>query len=51
MTSPRQDAIDEAMYFHHRLLDAGLPFGGVVVNRVHEVEDGATARGLAEAAR
>ena len=48
VTSPRQDAIDEAMYFHHRLLDAGLPFGCVVVNRVHEVEEGATVRGVAE---
>jgi anion-transporting ArsA/GET3 family ATPase len=48
VTSPRPDAIDEAMYLHHRLLDAGLPFGGVVVNRVHPVEARATARGLAE---
>ena len=49
VTSPRQDAIDEAVFFHHRLLDAGLPFGGVVVNRVHQVEDGVTARGLDDA--
>jgi len=48
VTSPRPDVIEEAMYFHHRLLDAGLPFGGVVVNRVHRVEDRATARGLGE---
>ena len=25
------------MFFHHRLLDAGLPFGGVIVNRMREV--------------
>jgi anion-transporting ArsA/GET3 family ATPase len=35
VTSPRADAMDEAGWFHHRLLDAGLPFAGVVANRVH----------------
>lgn len=35
VTSPRVDAIDEAAFFHRRLLDAGLPFAGVVANRVH----------------
>jgi len=35
VTSPRREAIDEATYFHHRLLDAGLPFAGVVANRVY----------------
>ena len=35
VTSPRVDAIDEAVFFHRRLLDAGLPFAGVVANRVH----------------
>jgi anion-transporting ArsA/GET3 family ATPase len=34
VTSPRADAIDEAAFFHHRLLDAGMPFAGVVANRV-----------------
>jgi anion-transporting ArsA/GET3 family ATPase len=27
--------VEEAGWFHHRLLDAGLPFAGVVANRVH----------------
>jgi len=36
VTSPRRDAVDEAVYFHHRLLDSGLPFAGVVVNRTHD---------------
>ena len=36
VTSPRHAAIQEAVFFHHRLLDAGLPFGGVVVNRMRE---------------
>jgi anion-transporting ArsA/GET3 family ATPase len=35
VTSPRRDALEEAAYFHHRLMDAGLPFAGVVANRVH----------------
>ena len=35
VTSPRADAVEEAGWFHHRLLDAGLPFAGVVANRVH----------------
>jgi anion-transporting ArsA/GET3 family ATPase len=48
VTSPREAAIDEAVYFHHRILDAGLPFGAVVANRVHQVPPGATTRGLAE---
>ena len=34
VTSPRADAVEEAAFFHHRLLDAGLPFGGVIANRV-----------------
>ncbi len=34
VTSPRADAVEEAHWFHHRLLDAGLPFAGVVANRV-----------------
>jgi anion-transporting ArsA/GET3 family ATPase len=36
VTSPRRDALEEAAYFHHRLMDAGLPFAGVVANRVHQ---------------
>jgi anion-transporting ArsA/GET3 family ATPase len=34
VTSPREDAVDEAIFFHHRLQEAGLPFAGVVANRV-----------------
>ena len=47
VTSPRRRAISEAMAFHHRLLDTGLPFSGVVVNRVHVVGGDATTEGLA----
>ncbi|MGZ5321058.1 MAG: ArsA family ATPase [Solirubrobacterales bacterium] len=48
VAAPRRDAVDEAIYFRDRLLDAGLPFGGVVVNRVHRVDEGATTRGLSD---
>ena len=36
VTSPRADAIEEAVFFHDRLLDAGLPFAGAIVNRMNE---------------
>jgi len=34
ITSPEPTPIEEAIFFHRRLADAGMPFGGVVVNRV-----------------
>jgi anion-transporting ArsA/GET3 family ATPase len=34
VTSPRREAIDEGIWFHRRLKDAGLPFSGVIANRV-----------------
>ena len=34
VTSPRRAAIDEAIFFHRRLRERKLPFGGVVVNRM-----------------
>jgi anion-transporting ArsA/GET3 family ATPase len=36
ITSPRHDPVQEAIYFHRKLRDAAMPFGGVVVNRMHE---------------
>jgi anion-transporting ArsA/GET3 family ATPase len=44
---PQGEPIDEAVYFHRKLVEAKLPFGGVIVNKVHypaenlrgEVED------------
>jgi anion-transporting ArsA/GET3 family ATPase len=48
VTSPRLAAVDEAVYFHRRIVDAGLPLGAVIANRVHAVEQGATTEGLAE---
>jgi anion-transporting ArsA/GET3 family ATPase len=35
VTAPRHDPVEEAIYFHSKLADAGMPFGGLVVNRVH----------------
>jgi anion-transporting ArsA/GET3 family ATPase len=37
VSSPRGDAIDEAIFFHERLHERGMPFGGVVVNRFHDL--------------
>jgi len=36
ITSPRAAAIDEAAFFHRKLNEEGLPFGGVIANRVRE---------------
>lgn len=32
---PQGEPIDEAVYFHRKLVEARLPFGGVIVNKVH----------------
>jgi anion-transporting ArsA/GET3 family ATPase len=44
VTSPQRDAVDEAVFFHHRLLDAGLPFAGAIANRVHDLPSRAGPR-------
>jgi anion-transporting ArsA/GET3 family ATPase len=35
VTSPRRAAVDEAIFFHRRLRERRMPFGGVVVNRMN----------------
>jgi anion-transporting ArsA/GET3 family ATPase len=35
VTSPQHDPVEEAIFFHRKLEEAGMPFGGMVVNRVH----------------
>ena len=35
ITAPEREPIEEAIYFWRRLTEARLPFGGVVVNKVH----------------
>jgi anion-transporting ArsA/GET3 family ATPase len=34
VTSPERDPAEEAVYFHRKLAEARMPFGGLVVNRV-----------------
>ncbi|HZJ50375.1 MAG TPA: hypothetical protein VFF07_05865, partial [Actinomycetota bacterium] len=45
VTSPTEESVAEAVYFAQRLNEAKLPFGAVVVNRVHpKYGDGIGAR-------
>jgi anion-transporting ArsA/GET3 family ATPase len=37
---PQGDPIDEAVYFHRKLVEAKMPVGGVIVNKVHYAYDG-----------
>lgn len=36
---PQGEPIEEAVYFHRKLVELQLPFGGVIVNKVHYDED------------
>jgi len=45
---PQGEPISEAVYFHRKLVEAKLPVGGVIVNKVHYQADG-EAGGEAEA--
>jgi anion-transporting ArsA/GET3 family ATPase len=38
---PQGEPIEEAVYFHRKLVEANLPVGGVIVNKVHYEVDGA----------
>ena len=51
VTSPAHEAIDEARFFRDQLDESGMPFGGVVVNRMHveaDVDDPELPAGLPE---
>jgi anion-transporting ArsA/GET3 family ATPase len=48
VTSPQHEPVEEAIYFHRKLADSRMPFGGVVVNRVHEPLPDAVPDELAE---
>jgi anion-transporting ArsA/GET3 family ATPase len=39
VTAPRHDPVEEAIFFHRKLASAAMPFGGLVVNRLHRVSD------------
>jgi anion-transporting ArsA/GET3 family ATPase len=39
VTSPRHDPAEEAIHFHRKLAEASMPFGGLVINRVHRAGD------------
>jgi anion-transporting ArsA/GET3 family ATPase len=52
--APQGEPITEAVYFHRKLVEAELPFGGVIVNKVHyeselPPDDEGLERELAEA--
>jgi len=36
VTAPRHDPAEEAIFFHRKLAAASMPFGGLVVNRLHD---------------
>jgi anion-transporting ArsA/GET3 family ATPase len=39
VTSPEREPVEEAIFFRGKLREAALPFGGLVVNRVHPLGD------------
>jgi anion-transporting ArsA/GET3 family ATPase len=49
VTAPRLDAIEDAIFFHDQLHERGMPFGGVVVNRYHDLRGGDRGLDVAEA--
>jgi anion-transporting ArsA/GET3 family ATPase len=39
VTSPEREPVEEAIFFHGKLREAKMAFGGLIVNRVHPVGD------------
>ena len=46
VASPQHEPVSEAIYFGTKLRDAGMPFAGLVVNRVREPVRGDVPAGL-----
>jgi anion-transporting ArsA/GET3 family ATPase len=42
---PQGEPISEAVYFHRKLVEAKLPCGGVIVNKVHHTSEAAEGNG------
>src|SRR4051812_17004379 len=47
VTAPRHDPVEEAIFFHRKLREAGMPFGGLVVTRAPQPPDGALSPAVA----
>ena len=50
VTSPEREPVEEAIFFRGKLADHGMPFGGLVVNRVNLLDGGAVDDDALEAA-
>jgi anion-transporting ArsA/GET3 family ATPase len=51
ITSPEREPVEEAIFFAGKLRDAGMRFGGLVVNRVHPLDGGPPHADLAALAQ
>jgi anion-transporting ArsA/GET3 family ATPase len=40
VSSPEREPVEEAIFFHGKLAEHEMPFGGLVVNRVHPLDGG-----------
>jgi anion-transporting ArsA/GET3 family ATPase len=45
VSSPEREPVEEAIFFRGKLADHDMPFGGLVVNRVHVLNGGGTGDG------
>jgi anion-transporting ArsA/GET3 family ATPase len=41
VSSPEREPVEEAIFFHGKLAEHGMPFGGLVINRVHALDGAA----------
>ncbi len=49
VTSPEREPVEEAIFFRGKLREAGMPFGGLIVNRVHLLGDDERGAGAVDA--